>query len=230
MSNKIQQLAPEERPYEKCLAQGTGALTDTELLAVILRSGTASYSSLDLAGLILEMSNGSARGLLGLHHHSITELQKLPGIGKVKAIQIKCIAELSVRMAKTYAKEQLSYDSPGSIADYYMEQFRHEEQELLMGIMLDTKNHLLGEELLTKGTVNASLISPRELFLAALKYQAVNMILIHNHPSGDPAPSQEDLAVTRKVSQAGELLDIHLLDHIIIGDRRYVSLRQEKLL
>lgn len=230
MSNKIQEIPLDQRPYEKCMAQGTTALTDTELLAVILRSGTPSYSSLELAGLILDMSDGNAQGLLGLHHHSITELKKIPGIGKVKAIQIKCIAELSVRMAKAYAKERLSYDSPESIADYYMEQFRHEEQEVLMCMMLDTKNHLLGESVLTKGTVNASLISPRELFLTALKYQAVNMILIHNHPSGDSTPSQEDIMVTRRIAEAGELLDIHLLDHIIIGDRQYASLRQEKLL
>ena len=97
-------------------------------------------------------------------------------------------------------------------------------------MMLDTKNHLLGEEVLSRGTVNASLISPRDLFLCALKYQAVHLILVHNHPSGDAAPSKEDIAITQRIFQVGEMLEIHLLDHIIIGDRQYVSFREQKLL
>lgn len=187
-------------------------------------------SALDLSRQVLRLSDGNGGGLLGLHHRSIKEFQRLRGIGTVKAIQIKCIAELSVRMASASAKEALCFNQPETIADYYMEAFRHKEQEVLMAVMLDTKNHLLGEEILSKGTVNSSLVSPRELFLAALRYQAVNLVLVHNHPSGDATPSGDDLDITRRILEVGELLDIHLLDHIIIGDRQYVSLREEELL
>ncbi len=226
----IAEMPPEQRPYEKCLARGPGALTDTELLAVILRTGVCGHSSLELSDAVLQALHGKNKGLLGLHHFTLQELLKIRGIGKVKAIQLKCIAELSVRMAQTLAKDELSYDHPETIANYYMESLRHKEQEVLLCMMLDTKNHLLGEEIVSRGTVNASLISPRDLFLRALKYQAVHLILIHNHPSGDAAPSKEDIAITQRIFQAGELLDVHLLDHIVIGDRQYVSFREQKLL
>ena len=111
-----------------------------------------------------------------------------------------------------------------------MEELRHEEQEVLLCMMLDTKNHLLGEKRLFLGTVNASLVSPRELFLEALRFQAVNIILVHNHPSGDPTPSKADVEITERVRQGGELLGIHLLDHIIIGEHTYVSFREKERL
>ena len=230
MNYRIQELPLSERPYEKCLQSGPQVLTDAELLAVILRPGAVGKSALDLARSVLDLPGGNGKSLTGLHHRSIQELKQIRGIGTVKAIQLQCIAELSVRMAQAGAREHLSYDQPETIAAYYMEKFRHEEQEVLMCMMLDTRNHLLGEIFLTRGTVNASLISPRELFVAALKYQAVHIILVHNHPSGDPDPSQEDFDVTHRISEAGELLDIHLLDHIIIGDRRYISFREQHFL
>lgn len=145
----------------------------------------------------------------------------------MKAVQIKCIGELSKRIAQTTARKGLQFTKPWSIADYYMERLRHKEQEELICMMLDTKNHLLGEEMIFKGTVNASLVSPREVFLAAMSYHAVGILLVHNHPSGDPAPSQADLDFTQRILEAGELLGISLLDHIIIGDCRYLSFRQQ---
>ena len=145
-------------------------------------------------------------------------------------MQIKCIAELSKRMAAASAGKKLDFRDPESIASYYMELLRHEEQERLICAMLDTKNHFLGDVTVTIGTVNTSLISPRELFLEALAFHAVHLILIHNHPSGDAAPSREDITVTKRIARAGELLGITLLDHIIIGDRQYVSLLKEGLL
>ena len=155
------------------------------------------------------------------------ELMKIHGIGKVKAIQLKCIGELSKRMATAAAKPELSFHHPVTIAKYYMERLRHEEQELLYCMMLDGHNHLSGEQLLSRGTVNATLITPREVFVEAVKYLAVNLILVHNHPGGDPSPSQADLDVTERIYHCGELLGIHLLDHIIIGDHRYVSFREK---
>ncbi len=217
------------RPYEKCLAYGAQALTDAELLAVIIRSGASGISAVHLAEQILKL-NRQDRGLLGIHHLSMSELKELRGIGEVKAIQIKCIGELSKRIARTAARERLTFDEPASVADYYMEFLRHEEQEQMICMMLDTKNHLLGEEKLSKGTVNTSAISPRELFLAALSYRAVSILMVHNHPSGDATPSREDILLTQRVKRAGEMLGIYLLDHIVIGDCTYCSMKQEGLL
>ena len=226
---KMKQLPAEMRPYEKFRKLGAKKLSDEELLAIILRSGTKGSSSLALASEILTCS-ATYPGLLGLHHLSLTQLQEIKGIGEVKAIQIKCIGELSRRIAKSASKSALRFQEPGTIADYYMEDMRHLEQETLVCMMLDTRNHLLGETELSRGTVNASLISPREIYLEAMSYHAVYIILVHNHPSGDPLPSEEDIRITRRVCQAGEILGISLLDHIIIGDLTYCSLRQEGMM
>lgn len=218
---------PEQnRPYEKCIRMGPQSLTDGELLAVLLRTGTKGSPSVEMAETVLNLSK-DREGLLGLHRLSLTELQSVKGIGKVKAIQIKCIGELSKRIACEAAGKGLSYSRPQTIAQYYMEQLRHEEQEQLWCMMLDTKNHLLGEEMVFKGTVNSSLVSPREIFLTAMSYHAVGIILVHNHPSGDPNPSRADLDITERIFQAGEMLGIPLLDHIIIGDRKYLSFREQ---
>lgn len=231
MEHKMKELPESERPYEKCLREGASALSDSELLAVILKTGTKGCSSLYLANEILNyLQKSSYPGLVGLHYISLEELTKIHGIGRVKAIQLKCVGELSKRIATSAAKSNLSFQHPVTIAQYYMEQLRHEEQEVMICMMLDSKNHLLGEQILTKGIANATLITPREVFLAALKYHAVNLILVHNHPSGDPTPSQCDLDVTERIRESGELLGIQLLDHIIIGDHRYISLREKGLL
>lgn len=231
MKYTIRELPKSERPYEKCIHEGAGALSDGELLAVILRSGTKGSSSLSLANEILNtMQQSSYPGLLGILHSSLSDLMKIRGIGKVKAVQLKCIGELSKRIATSAARTQLCFDRPVSVAKYYMEQLRHEEQELMICMMLDSKNHLLGEQLLTRGTVNATLITPREVYMEALRYHAVCLILIHNHPSGDPHPSQCDAEVTERMFQAGELLGIRLLDHIIIGDQKYFSFQERGIL
>lgn len=221
-------LREDDLPYEKCSRSGPGILTDTELLAVLLRSGTKDCSVMELASKLMEACPFK-NGLSGLFHLSYEELRSIHGIGQVKAIQLQCIAELSRRIAQTTAKDKLSFSHPSTIAEYYMERLRHEEQELVLCITLDTKNHFLGDFILTKGTVNQSLLSPRELFLKALSFHAVYLILIHNHPSGDADPSPDDIAITRRVRMAGELLDIKLLDHIIIGDGCYTSLLESQL-
>ena len=222
----MKELPEQDRPYEKCVRLGAQALTDPELLAVLLRTGTRGSTSVSMAEEVLNLSRDK-EGLLGLHQVSMTQLQSVKGIGKVKAVQIKCIGELSKRIARRSASKGLSLNHPQTIADYYMEQLRHEKQEQLFCMMLDTKNHLLGEEMIFKGTVNSSLVNPREIFLAAFAYHAVGIILIHNHPSGDPSPSQADLQVTGRIKCAGEILGIPLLDHIIIGDCKYLSFRQQ---
>ena len=223
---KIKDMAEEDRPYEKCLRLGACSLSDGELLAVLLRTGTKGSHSVAMADEILKLSKDKG-GLLGLYQLSLAQLQSVKGIGKVKAVQIKCIGELSKRISRTSARRGLSFSQPETIAEYYMEQLRHEEQEQLICMMLDTKNHLLGEEMVFKGTVNSSLVNPREIFLTAVSYHAVGILLVHNHPSGDPSPSRADLDFTERVRRAGDILGIPLIDHIIIGDHQFLSFRQQ---
>ena len=221
--NGLRNLPTMEQPYEKCLENGPESLSDAELLAVILRCGARGKTSLELAREILSLP-GKEEGLLGLYHCTRQELLQIRGVGEVKAIQLQCIGELSKRMAAAGARKGLCFHDPASIADYYMERLR---QEVLLCMMLDTKNQLLGEKEITRGTVNATMISPRELFLAALQFRAVHILLVHNHPSGIPEPSGDDITVTRQIRRAGEMLGITLLDHIIIGDHCYTSMLEQ---
>ena len=227
----IKELPESLRPYEKCLKSGPAVLSDSELLAVILRSGVQGCNSLSLANQILSLTKDTSYpGLLGLIHMSIPDLMKVNGIGKVKAIQLKCIGELSKRMASAVARPRLSFNEPITIAKYYMEHLRHEEQEVLIVMLLDGRNHLLKEETISRGTVNGTLITPREIFMEALKYHAVAVVLVHNHPSGDPTPSECDREITERVYTSGELLGVKLLDHIVIGDQKYISFREQGML
>ena len=217
-----------ERPYEKCLTIGVHNLSDKELLAVLLRCGTPGENAVELANKILYGVN--EQGILGIHHYTMEQLMQIKGIGKVKAIQILCLSELAKRLAKASAKDMLSFSSPDTIARYYMEDLRHEKQEIMKLLMLNSKSMLIGECDISKGTVNASLITPRELFIEALQKNAVAIIIMHNHPSGDPSPSQEDIYTTTRIKEAGNLIGIQLLDHIIIGNNCYISFREQGML
>ena len=228
MNKQFDCLPEEDRPYEKCIRYGVQALTNRELLAVILRSGTQGLNSLELAQEILQyMETSSYTGLTGLLHISVQDLMEIHGIGQVKAVQLKCIGELSKRIARTAARPQMVMNNPSSVASYYMEELRHEEQEVVICMMSDVKGHFLGDKVLTRGTATGSLVTPREIYMEALRRHAVSLILVHNHPSGDPTPSPDDMQITARIYQAGELLGIHLLDHIIIGDQKYCSFREE---
>ncbi len=220
----MKELPAEQQPYEKCLTYGAAALTDAELLAAILRCGSKSCTSVELASQLLCYTKEG--GLLGLRELSVEDYMSIRGIGKVKAIQIQCLLELSKRISRTKARDKLSVQNPQTIADYYMEFLRHESREMLYAIMLNGSNHMIKDSCISKGTVNASVASPREVFVEALHCQAVYIILVHNHPSGDPTPSKEDIMITRKFRDAGLLMDIPVIDHIIIGDKCYSSLRE----
>ena len=164
-------------------------------------------------------------------HLSLAEFMKVKGIGKVKAIQLLCVGELSRRIWRQAAKaKQPILKDPPEIANYCMEDMRHLEQEQVRVLFFDTKQHLLQDTVLSKGTVNASAISPREIFIEALRCGAVALILVHNHPSGDPTPSRNDELLTRRVLESGQVLGILLLDHIIIGDTTYISLRERGII
>lgn len=226
----MKQLPKEDRPYEKCLTKGVRFLTDEELLAVIIRTGSKDNTSLELAKQILSLEGQGTR-LLGLLHHSLKDYCRIKGIGTVKGAQLMCIGELSRRIWNYRTKEAvLSFTQPEQIADYYMEDLRHLEQEEIHVMFLNTKQNLLRDLLVSKGTVNASVITPREILIEGLRCLAVSMILVHNHPSGDPTPSEADLLLTTRVKEAGDVIGITLLDHIIIGDKRYLSFRQQQIM
>lgn len=222
MNENMKALPLSERPYERCEQYGPESLTDAELLAVILRTGCAGFNSLQLARQVLTKDENH-KNLIGLCYLSRQQLMEIPGIGRVKAIQLQSIAELAKRIARASPEEQILLGKPVYIARYFMEDLRFEIQECVYAVYLDQKCRFLKKKLITKGTVNASLISPREIFLEALKCNAVHLVLIHNHPSGNPNPSPEDVRVTGQMKESGQLLQIPLLDHIIIGNQAYYS-------
>ncbi len=227
MENKItvKNMPRLERPYEKCLAFGPSSLSDAELLAVILKTGAKNKTSIELAREIIAL-NEKYEGLAGMHHLSYEQLMSVRGIGNAKAVQILCLCEIASRISTSMAKERMEFDSPESIAVYLMEEMRYLEKEEVRILMFDGKHGLIRESTVSMGTVNAALSSPREVFLEALKFQAVYIILIHNHPSGDPTPSHQDVLLTKQMMKAGMLIGIELSDHIIIGNQKFYSFRE----
>lgn len=212
-------------PYEKFLQYGPQAMSEAELLAIIIRTGTKEKNSLQIGEEILSLRG---EGILGLCNLTLGELRNVDGIGEVKAVKLKCIAELSRRIWICHTREKLDFSRPATVAAYYMESLRHASKEQVVLLSLNSKCELVKETVLSIGTVNASLVSPRELFLQALEDHAVTVILLHNHPSGDPTPSKDDYELTKRLRKAGELLQIPLLDHIIIGDQCYTSFLESK--
>lgn len=225
----MKEMPVSERPYEKCMEYGPGMLSDAELLAVILRSGTKDKTAVELAREILEM-HPYYKGILGIFHLSMEELKKLSGIGPAKAVQILAIGELSKRLAAARVEDKLSFHSPQSIAEYYMEKMRHLNREEMILICFNGKNKVIKELRVSVGTVNQTVASPRELFLEALRCEAVSVIMVHNHPSGDPTPSRQDVLTTKRMQKIGDFLGIPLSDHLIIGDGSYVSFREEQMM
>ena len=220
----------ENMPYEKFLRFGPENLTESELLAIILRTGTKSKTALQLAEEVLSMAAPTRQGLLDLHDIPLKKLMQISGIGEVKAVKLKCITELSKRIASASAREQICLQKPETVAAYYMEQLRHRKTECVVLVSVDAKSHLLQDKIMSEGSATMSLISPREIFMEALKQQAVSILLVHNHPSGDPTPSKADTDLTGQIAGMGQMLGIPLLDHIIIGDNRYMSFRESALL
>lgn len=223
------ELPESERPYEKCERSGPEALSDAELLAVIIRSGTRNERAVDLAVRVLNRP-GAKKGLSALHYYSQQELQKLKGIGKVKAIQLCCVAELAKRMQLSDCDRKDFFHSPQSIADAYMGRLRHCRTEEIILLMLDTKGRKIGDTVISRGTVNMAVLEPREVLSIALRYEAVFIVVLHNHPSGIPTPSDADISVTRRLAAACEIVGIMLRDHIIIGDNCYLSMMEKGFL
>ena len=221
----MKQLPLSERPYEKAELEGVERLSDKELLTVLIRSGTKTKRADEVALDILE--HCGMNGLQALWDMDMEELKTFSGIGKVKAIQFLCVCEIARRMARGKKLYGIKITSPEDVVTYYTAQLKYEQRECLLLLILDSKNRVLSEELISIGTINTSMADPREIFLSALRKNGVSIILLHNHPSGDPTPSKEDIITTRRILEAGKLIGISLNDHIIIGQNSYISLRAE---
>ncbi len=226
MQEKMKQLPLSEQPYNICWENGAGQLTDAQLLAILLKTGSGDKNAISLANDILNSKEGN---LLSLTKLKRKDLLKIKGIGKIKTMQLECVVELAARLSQCSFQKNGSITHARDVFELYNQRLRFLEKEHLYSLYLDGKCHVIKEELLSVGTVNASLISSREIFRKALEHNAVFLILIHNHPSGDPKPSKADIEVTKRVDECGKMMEISLLDHIIIGDNKYVSMKEYDL-
>lgn len=219
----VQPMACCEKPREKFLQQGAQAVTDQDLLAILLRTGVKGHSVLDVSRSLLRSLPGE--NLYYLSEASVADLCAIRGVGADKAVTICAAVELGRRIARQRVKQNApDFSTPQAIAEYVMEDMRFLPQEQLRAVYLSTKNQLIAVRTLTIGTINSSLAKSREVFRFAIQYNAAAVVLVHNHPSGDPAPSSDDIAVTRQIAQAGHVMEIPVLDHIIIGDGTFSSL------
>lgn len=221
----IKDLPATERPRERLKQYGAGALSTTELLAIILRAGVGGQNVLELSNSLL----AQYRGLVGLARASFPELCETKGVGPAKVAQLKAALELGRRLLIATPEARPQVRSPADAANLLLGEMSLLEQEHLRTLLLDSKNHVLGSPTIYVGSVNTSLIRVGEVFREAIKANCAAIIVAHNHPSGDPTPSPEDVAVTEQIVAAGKLLDIEVLDHLVIGHQRYVSLRERGL-
>ena len=220
-------LPRDQQPYEKFLSKGPEALSDAELLAIIIKNGTSQKSALEVS---MELLEDREENLLNLYKYSYKVLLSFDGIGPVKAIQLMAICELSRRLAQTRSADRIFMYNSDEVAEYYMESMRHLSKEMLVACFFDMKCGFLGDEILANGSLNRAVFSSRELFQKALEYDAGYFILIHNHPTGDPTPSKEDILATRQIKECSRIMEIPLEDHIIIGDLTYYSFRKQEQL
>lgn len=222
----IRDLPPNERPRERLMNYGASSLSTAELLAIILRTGTQKESAVRLAERVLK-----EMGSLGeIVRADVKDLSKIKGIGTAKAIEIKAAVELGKRLLIDPEGLRPVIRNPEDAAGLVRAELRYEPQEHFKVLLLDSKNYVLKVLTVTVGTLNSSLVHPREVFRPAITQAAASIILAHNHPSGDPTPSSEDLQVTRQLVEAGRILGIEVLDHIIIGGTDYVSLKERRLM
>jgi DNA repair protein RadC len=225
---KIRDWPSEERPRERLLAKGEGALSDSELLAILLRTGDAAEgaSAVDLARTVLRR----AGGLKGLDNVSPAGLAKTKGIGPAKAAQIRAAIELGKRMQSGRLRRGRGFTSSNEVAEHFLPYLRGLRKEVFKVLLLDARNRMIREETVSEGSLTASIVHPREVFKVAVEESAASVILIHNHPTGDPTPSKEDRAITRQLVKAGDIMNIKVLDHIIVGDGVYLSFADQGML
>ena len=222
----MKELPADERPREKMKERGAQALGNSELLAILLRTGNFQESALRIAENLLDRQGG----LAGFGNATLEEFEQVKGVGEAKAITVMAAIELGRRVTTLAPVERPIIRTPDDVAALLMPRFRYETKESFIAILLSTKNHVLKTPVISVGSLNASIVHPRELFREAINASAAAVILAHNHPSGDPAPSPEDVSLTRKLVDAGKLLDIPVLDHIVLGDGKYISFKEKGIL
>ncbi|PNZ28198.1 DNA repair RadC family protein [Staphylococcus petrasii] len=220
---KIKDMATSELPRERLIQQGAKSLSNSELLAILINTGRQGYSSIDIANDIMN----KYPNLKELKQLSIDDLVKIKGIGTYKATTLKAAFELGERMNTRSTHEKVKIKSPKDVADMMMAKMKDLTQEHFIALFLNSKNVVMKEEVIYKGTLNSSVIHPREVFNAAIRASSNAIIVVHNHPSGDVTPSKEDIATTIRLKECGHILGIDLLDHIIIGDQKFTSLVEE---
>ena len=222
---KIKELPSSERPYEKLEMYGAEFLSNSELLAIIIKTGTKEATSIEVAQNILSV--GKREGietLRFLQDLSIEEFTKIKGIGKIKAIQLKAVCELAKRMSRPIEKINVKIKNSEDVAKLLMEEMKYEKREIAKVLILNNKNEILKVKDISFGGTNYAVIEPKEVLVDAIKMGAPKIILVHNHPSGDATPSKEDIKTTEKIYDSAELLGIQLLDHVVIGDGKYSSI------
>lgn len=224
MTVKMKELPMSERPYEKLEMYGADTLSNAELLAIIIKSGTRDESSLDTAQKILSMKNKNSDSLRFIQDMSIQEFMKIKGIGKVKAIQLKAVCEIAKRISRPIELPRVQINCPDDIARLLMDELKYEKRELVKVIILNIKNIVIKIVDICLGTDNSAILKPRDALAEAIKIGAPKIAIVHNHPSGDPTPSKADIEFTDRLGQAASLMGIELLDHIVIGDCRFESI------
>lgn len=222
----IRELAEEQRPRERLAEVGAEALSDTELLAILLRTGKRSMGALALAQELYRHFGDLRR----IAQASLEELQLVDGVGRVKAIEIKAALELGMRLGRFHRRTEKTICSPADVAELLIHEFKHYETERFVCIQVNAKNEVRKMVQVTQGGMDWSDAAPRDVFRQALRDGAHGVILAHNHPSGNPEPSQADISVTRRLAEAARLLGIALVDHVILGDGQYVSMKDRGLL
>lgn len=226
---RMKELPISERPYEKLEMYGEKSLSNSELLAIIIKTGTKEETSVGLAQRILSLNgNNNTQDLRFLQDISIADFERIKGIGKVKAIQLKAVCELAKRMSRPVKQLKIKIKSGKDVANLLMEEMRYEKREIAKVVVLNNKNIILKIIDISYGGNNFAMIEPKEILLEAIKCDAPKIILVHNHPSGNPTPSQTDYQVTDRIYECTQMLGIELLDHIIIGDGTYESVMKNK--
>ncbi|MGR3311119.1 MAG: RadC family protein [Candidatus Brocadiales bacterium] len=222
----MKQLPEDERPRERLIKGGEEGLTDAELLGIIIRDGTPAYSAVDLARRLLT-KYGDFRTL---STKTITELSKLHGIGPAKAAQIKAVMAIARRFSTVSLKPGSQFKRSQDIFAHFHEQLRDKKQETFLVVLLDSKNRIIKDARISTGGLSQSLVHPRDVFNPAIKESAAAVVFVHNHPSGDPSPSKEDIELTQRLKEASHVVGIKILDHVIIGNGCYTSFKDEGLL
>lgn len=224
MSIKIKELPESERPYEKLELYGEQNLSNAELLAIIIKSGTKNETSVQIAQKLLNLNDTKIDSLDFLQSISIEELMQIKGIGKVKAIQLKAVCELSLRMSKPSNYKKVVVKEPYDLAKVLMSELRFEKREIAKIVVLNNKNQILKIKDIAYGGSNFANVSIKDILVEPITMKAPKIILVHNHPSGDSTPSKQDIEFTNRVFESAETFDIQLIDHLVIGDMNYTSI------